>query len=127
MTFIRGNVRRDLRALGRSRGKKRGMTKIEIDYGEQLEQRRRAGEIQWFAFESLKLRLADNTFLEPDYLVQVADGALEIHECKGFWEEDARIKFKVAAQLYPFRFVGVTHEKTVIRGMKVWQFEEFAT
>jgi hypothetical protein len=33
-----------------------------------------------------------------------ADGILTMDEIKGHWMEDARIKIKVAAALYPFRF-----------------------
>jgi len=100
------------------------MNRLEEAYTEHLETRRHAREIQWFAFEAIKLRLADATFLEPDFLVQLTRGDLEIHETKGFWEEDARIKFKVAAAIFPFRFIGVTRE-TDTRGVKVWTFEEF--
>jgi hypothetical protein len=57
---------------------------------------------------------------------QLARREIEIHETKGFWEEDARIKFKVAAATYPFRFIGVTRETSRI-GLKVWTFEEFST
>ena len=35
------------------------------------------------------------------------DGALEMHEVKGHWMEDARVKMKVAADMYPFRFIAV--------------------
>ena len=35
-------------------------------------------------------------------------GVLELHECKGFWRDDARVKIKVAASLYPFKFIAVT-------------------
>ena len=43
----------------------------------------------------------------PDFAVLPADGVLEIHEVKGFWQDDARVKIKVAASLYPFRFVAM--------------------
>lgn len=66
-----------------------------------------AGEVAWYKFEGLKLRLADNTFYTPDYAVMAADGAIECHEVKGFWTDDARVKIKVAADLYPFRFIAV--------------------
>lgn len=34
-----------------------------------------------------------------------ADGVMEMHEVKGFWTDDARVKIKVAADQYPFRFI----------------------
>jgi len=64
-----------------------------------------AGEVIWYKFEGMKLRLADNTFYTPDFCVMLANGQMEMHECKGFWQDDARVKIKVAADLYPFRFV----------------------
>ena len=37
----------------------------------------------------------------------LADGVIECHEVKGFWQDDARAKIKVAADMYPFRFLAV--------------------
>ncbi len=66
-----------------------------------------AGDVLWYRFEGLKLRLADNTFYTPDYAVMKSDGLIECHEVKGFWEDAARIKIKVAAEMYPFRFLAI--------------------
>lgn len=96
---------RGLVAAGRS--KERGMNKTEENYARVLEVRRRSGEIQWWAYEAIKLRLADNTYYTPDFDVMRADGLLEIHEVKGHWEDDARVKIKVAAEQFPFRFLAV--------------------
>ena len=53
-------------------------------------------------------RSADATRYTPDFLVELPGGLLELHEVKGFWRDDARVKFKVAAELFPmFRFVAV--------------------
>ncbi len=30
---------------------------------------------------------------------------------KGHWEDDARVKIKVAAEMYPFRFVAITSSR----------------
>lgn len=30
---------------------------------------------------------------------------MECHEVKGFWTDDAKVKIKVAAEQYPFRFI----------------------
>lgn len=93
------------------------MNKTEATYGFRLELRKKAGEIVDYKFESIRLRLAKNTFYTPDYFVVLED-CIEIHEVKGFWEEDARVKIKVAAELYPcFRFIAV-------RGKAgAWEFE----
>ena len=78
-----------LRALGRL--KAGAMNKTEQAYERHLKARREAGEVLWFRFEGIKLRLADNTFYTPDFAVMAADGQLECHEVKGFWTDDARV------------------------------------
>ena len=92
-------------ALGRL--KTGAMNKTEAAYEAHLALLQHAGEIQWRKFEGMKLRLADNTFYTPDFAVMSADGVIECHEVKGFWQDDARAKIKVAADLYPFRFLAV--------------------
>lgn len=94
------------RALGRL--KPGQMNKTEAAYAARLEELRRGGEVLWFRFEGVKLRLADNTFYTPDFAVMRDDGQMEMHEVKGFWEDDARVKIKVAAEMYPFRFRALT-------------------
>ena len=37
----------------------------------------------------------------------LANGQIELHEVKGFWMDDARVKIKVAAEMYPFKFVAI--------------------
>jgi hypothetical protein len=80
------------------------MNKTEARYDSHLWDMRRAGDVIWHKFEAFKLRLADNTFYSPDFAVMLADCTFEMHEVKGFWEDDARVKIKVAASMYPFRF-----------------------
>lgn len=110
-----------IRARGQLRG--REMNAIESDYAAELERRRHAREIAWWAFEAIVLRLADRTHYKPDFVVMGIGGELEIHETKGYWREDARLKIKVAAAQFPFRFVGVTREDKRVGG--AWQFEDF--
>ena len=92
-------------ALGRL--KTGAMNKTESAYSQYLETLRHAGEIVWFKFEGVKLRLADNTFYTPDFMVMGASGLIEMHEVKGFWMDDARAKIKIAADMYPFRFLAI--------------------
>ena len=63
------------------------------------------GAQQHLVAMSVKLRLADKTFYTPDFAVMAGDGFMEMHEVKGFWTDDARVKIKVAADQYPFRFI----------------------
>lgn len=83
------------------------MNKTEAKYAERLEALKRSGEVLDYAFECVKLKLADRTFYTPDFMVLNKDGIVEMHEVKGFWEDDARVKIKVAAAQFPFKFVGV--------------------
>jgi hypothetical protein len=93
-------------ALGRL--KAGAMNKTEAAYERDLRDAQSLGDVQWYRFEGLKLRLADNTFYTPDFAVMAADGVMECHEVKGFWRDDARAKIKIAAEQYPFRFKAVT-------------------
>lgn len=99
------NGLRGMRALGRL--KTGAMNKTEKAYAERLESLRLIGEVAWYKFEGLKFRLADNTFYTPDFIVMRSSGLLEAHEVKGFWQDDARAKIKIAADMYPLRFIAV--------------------
>ncbi|MEW3279069.1 DUF1064 domain-containing protein [Escherichia coli] len=101
-------MRKQIQALGRL--KTGQMNKTESAYCQHLELRKRAGEIVWYRFEGIKLRLADNTFYTPDFAVMLATGEMELHEVKGFWTDDARVKTKVAADQYPFRIIAAENE-----------------
>lgn len=114
-------IARNLQALGRL--KVGAMNKTEQAYAMTLDQRKHAGEVAWYKFEGLKFRLADNTFYTPDFAVMLSDGALEAHEVKGFWQDDARAKIKIAADLYPLRFVAIQARTKKDGGG--WKVEEF--
>jgi hypothetical protein len=92
-------------ALGRL--KVGAMNKTEAAYEQDLRDAQSLGDVLWYRFEGLKLRLADNTFYTPDFAVMAHDGVMECHEVKGFWRDDARAKIKIAAEQYPFRFKAV--------------------
>lgn len=114
-------MRKSLQALGRL--KTGMMNKTEEAYCQHLELRKRYGEIVWYRFEGIKLRLADNTFYTPDFAVMLANGQMEMHEVKGYWTDDARVKTKVAADQYPFRVIGIT--KLPAKAGGGWKVEEF--
>lgn len=94
------------------------MNKTEQRYQDHLATRKLAGEIQDYAYEPIRLRLAqDNAFYAPDFGVLCNDDVYEIHECKAgrvdkttgklvaLEEEAARVRRKLAAELHPFRLV----------------------
>ena len=115
-------MKSSVRALGRL--PTGTMNKTEASYAASLELRRLAGEIVWWKFECWKLRLADKTFYSPDFVVMLADCSLELHEVKGHWQDDARVKIKVAAETYPMlRFIAVQAEAKKRGGG--WKVEEF--
>lgn len=99
------------------------MNKTESAYALLLESYKSTGTVQWYKFEGLKLRLADNTFYTPDFAVMWEDGVIECHEVKGHWQDDARAKIKVAADIYPFRFVAVKPRSKKDGGG--WEVETF--
>ena len=110
-----------MQALGRLRTGE--MNKTEQRYADHLETRKQAGEVAWYRFEGIKFRLADNTFYTPDFAVMLVNGQLEAHEVKGHWQDDARVKVKVAADQYPVRFIAVKAGRA--RDGGGWQTEEF--
>lgn len=98
------DTKKRLRALGRL--KKGEMNKTETRYSQHLEAERIAGEIVWWKFECIKLRLYDNTHLTVDFFVMRKNGELECHDVKGsraIVEDDALVKMKWAASEFPFR------------------------
>lgn len=80
------------------------MNGTESRYASLLEARKHAGEIQWYAFEMVTIKLAADTRYTPDFCVMLANGELEFHETKGRMQDDALAKIKIAARLLPARF-----------------------
>lgn len=85
------------------RERKRSMNKLEAAYAQHLESLKRLGQIEWWAFEPMRLKLADGTYYRPDF-ASCAGGRLTFHETKGHMREAARVRLNVAAELYPFPF-----------------------
>jgi hypothetical protein len=115
---ITSAVRSETHAPPKSPGGAHIPNKWETAYArEELEPGRLAGEIVWYGFEAIKLRLADCTFYTPDFAVlrwppQVGSTPrLEFVEIKGFIRDDAILKFKVAAAQFPFRFTMIRKRK----------------
>lgn len=104
-------------ALGRL--KAGNMNKTEIAYSKHLETLKHAGEILWFEFEPMNLKLADKCFYKVDFLVLTKEMMLEVHEVKGYWTDDALVKIKTAAAKFPFKFMSAR----IIKGK--WEFRIF--
>jgi len=70
-------------------------------------------------YEGITFRLASRTTYTPDFLVVMND-CFEIHEVKGFWRDDGRVKWKAAAEKFPwFRFLAIQWRS------KQWVVEEY--
>lgn len=109
---------------GRALRKKPGeMNRLEAERAAELEALRAAGDIVAFFFEAVTLKLAPDTRYTPDFLVVYPDGRQVIEEVKGRWEEDARVKVKVAAALFPWEFVGL--RKRAKKDGGGWERETF--
>jgi hypothetical protein len=88
------------------------MNRTEAAHYTTLCWQQKAGEILSVGFQVLKLFIGKTPdgrqmWYAPDFLVQLADRSLEVHEVKGpYITEDAAVKLVAAARLYPqFRFV----------------------
>jgi hypothetical protein len=111
-------------AKGFQRGKKVGKNKLEQEYEGILALRVRMQEIQEFAYEAITLKIADDTRYTPDFFVVANDDVMECHEVKAgmlkkiekdgvlvrtevvpMSEDASRVKIRVAAEKFPFRFV----------------------
>ncbi len=100
------------------------MNNLEEAFAGHLGLKKAVGDIFSWKFEAVKLRLADKTFYTPDFMVVAADGWICFYEVKGFWEDDARVKIKVAAETFPeFAFYAVKGKK--VKGAWQWDQEAF--
>ena len=98
------------------------MNKLESSYADLLRLQEIAGEVLWWRYEGLKFKLAPDTFYTPDFAVMTATGFLECHEVKGYWDDKARVKIKLAADQFPFQFIAV---KKLSKKWGGWEFERF--
>lgn len=100
-----------------------GMNGTERDHAINLEAQKRAGKLAAWYFERFTFKLADDTRYTPDFCVIEPDGTVVFHETKGFWRDDAYVKIKVAADMFPFRFVAF--EKVPKKGGGGWKSRVF--
>lgn len=80
------------------------MNRWESAYAAHLEMLQAAGEVTWWAFETVKIVLAPgkNVSYLPDFCVVRADGRLEFVEVKGHERTTGIVKFKMAAERLPW-------------------------
>lgn len=69
--------------------------------------------------QSITLKLGDDCRYTPDFWEVDGVGNFTFYEVKGFWRDDARVKIKVAARLFPWaRFYAVQR----LQGR--WKYEQ---
>ena len=112
------------RANTRRRHSAGQMNKAEADYAAILDIERSQGRILGFYFERMTLKLADDTRYTPDFMVVLPDGEIRFDEVKGFMEDDAWVKFKVASEMFPFSFRLV--KKKAKKDGGGWEIKDFA-
>lgn len=110
-----------MQALGRL--KQGEMNATEAAYDKVLASRKLASEIVWYEFEAITFVLEGGTRYTPDFIVQLATGEIEVHEVKGFWTDDARVKVRIAQGRFPFRFLAIMGKKK--KGEYTWTTEDF--
>lgn len=95
-------TRFDYKALGRLPAGQ--MNKTEQAYAAHLELLKAAGDVLWWKFEPARLCLAPKTTYAPDFMVLRRDHQIIFDEVKGHMRDDAAVKIKVAAAMFPFQF-----------------------
>lgn len=107
-----------VQALGRLKSGE--MNKTEAAYWRHLEALKFSGEVLDFWFEEMKFKVgAPACWYTPDFVVQLKSGALEIHEVKGHFQDDALVKTKAVALRYPYRVISIK----MVGG--AWEIREF--
>ena len=97
------------------------MNQTEAAYAHVLEAQKRAGHITDYWYECISLELGPQSRWYPDFLVEMPDGEMQLHEVKRrrktndgssswFAEDDAKVKIKAARARYPFRIFVVWPE-----------------
>lgn len=83
------------------------LNKTESAYLEWLKR----NNFQWIGVQNITLKLADDCRYTPDFF-SIDNGKLQAREVKGFFRDDAKVKIKVAARLFPWiEFIVVRLEK----------------
>lgn len=91
-------------ATAKGRKKPGSMNKTEEAYFRYLKSR---DDVDVIEFEKTAFRLAERCSYTPDFMVMLKDGEVQFHEVKGskaIFQDDAKVKIKVAAGMVPFRF-----------------------
>ncbi len=112
------------RPIRRRRGvASKGMNILETRYSEFLDSCKQTGSVIGWYYESVKFTTGKRCWYTPDFVVVTPD-RVEIHEIKGYWEDDARVKWKANADKYPF-FVWVAVKAKAKKLGGGWEYEYY--
>ncbi len=82
-------------------------SKLEAAYAKHLDLRVQAGEVLRWRYEAVTFALGGGARFTPDFYVLVPLQPLgewgcqiELHETKGHWREAAKVRMKVASEMY---------------------------
>lgn len=131
-TQIRKPLTPKVKAKGRFSNVKKndsGMNKTESHYASHLEILKQSKQIHDYWFEKVTLKIAPDTRLTMDFMIQNIDGTLELHDVKGsrfIYQDDAKVKVKTAAIMFPFDFY-VVFPRTQKMGGGAWDIEKVKT
>jgi hypothetical protein len=98
------------------------MNGLELAYAKHLDVLKLAGDVRWWAFNAVRLRIAMGekaAWFKADFFIEFADGHFEFHETKGHEKTAGILRLKVAAGCVPVKFVLVKKDGNS------WTYEEF--
>jgi len=111
------------RQFAKGRRKPGEMNGTERKMADFLDAKKQAGEVLAYWFEQYTFKLAKDTRYTPDFAVMLANYELQFWEVKGFWRDDAKVKIKTAAAMFPHQFIGCRLRPNKRGGG--WEFEVF--
>lgn len=95
------------------------MNETERKYSRRLKAMLHAGEIAWYGYECIKMRLSEGSFYRTDFMVVTKEGYIELHDTKAYFKskkkpgitEASMVRMKGVAEKYPMFKVLATWEK----------------
>ena len=96
------------------------MNKTEASLYEVLSLQKATGQLVWVEYERITFKLGPDCRYTPDFDVLTDAGTLMFYDAKGtFATEDAVVKIKAAAEMFPFFTFYLA-----VKGRDGWDFRE---
>lgn len=96
-------------------------SKLEASFADFLELSLKSGAMGWYRYEPMSFRIGPDARYRPDFgALVLPTRELWLYEVKGFWREAAKVRIKVAADMYPFfRWWTVEADKSAHYGFAI--------